>query len=139
MMKIYSNVNGKLLHIVWRLADFSDGRQDIIDNSQFLQCSALKMPEGRTFKPHMHIWHEGSERMIAQESWVVISGKVQVIFYDLDDKIISRVELEAGDACFTLFGGHNYLVMGDALVYEFKTGPYRGRVFDKIFIDELSL
>ena len=43
--------------------------------------------------------------------------------------------LNVGDASFTLEGGHNYEILEDnTLVYEYKTGPYEGQEFDKIFI-----
>ena len=35
------------------------------------------MEEGKTFKPHKHIWKNRTRDVIAQESWVVIQGKVK--------------------------------------------------------------
>lgn len=137
MEKIYSKIEPtKLLHIIVRKEDFVDGRQDIVDGDQFIQCSMLKLESGKTFKPHKHIWKERTRNVIAQESWMVIQGSVQPIFYDLDDTIIEvDVILKAGDASFTLEGGHNYLILeDDTMVYEYKTGPYEGQEYDKKFI-----
>ena len=54
---------------------------------------------------------------------------------DIDDKIIATPILEAGDASFTLEGGHTYEILEDnTIVYEYKTGPYEGQEFDKEFI-----
>ena len=40
------------------------------------------------------------------------------------------------DASFTLYGGHNYLFLEDnTIVYEYKTGPYKGQSMDKVFLD----
>jgi len=45
--------------------------------------------------------------------------------------------LKAGDASFTLGGGHNYLILeDDTIVYEYKTGPYEGQKNDKVFLEE---
>ena len=139
MEKIYSKINpSKLLHIVVRKEDFVDGRQDIVDGDQFIQCSILKLDNGKTFRPHKHIWKERTRNVIAQESWVVIQGSVQPTFYDLDDTPLEvDIVLKSGDASFTLEGGHNYLILEEGTtVYEYKTGPYEGQSLDKVFIGD---
>lgn len=137
----YSQLDStKLLHIIHRLKDLQDRaetRFDIVDGSNFIQCSSLKMDNGKTFKPHKHIRKTRTEEKIAQESWIVIKGRVKCIFYDLDDRILATTILEAGDASFTLEGGHNYEILEDGtLVYEYKTGPYEGQALDKVFITD---
>lgn len=136
MEKIYSRLQPeKLLHIIVRKEDMKPGREDIVSEENFIQCSMLNMREGKTFKPHRHIWKERTRNVIAQESWVVIQGSVKCIFYDLDDTIIAEPILYPGDSSFTLEGGHNYLILEDeTLVYEYKTGPYEGQELDKKFI-----
>ena len=136
MIKYYSKIDPtKLLHMVVKKEDLSPGRVDIVPEEHFIQCSHLNMEMGKTFKPHKHIWKERTRNVIAQESWIVIQGKVKCIFYDLDDSIIAEPILEPGDTSFTLEGGHNYLILEDnTLVYEYKTGPYEGQKLDKIFL-----
>ena len=138
MERIYSKIDNRLLHIVNRLEDIT-GRNDIIPSNNFIQCATLKMEKGKTFDPHKHIVkNRHHPEQIAQESWVVIKGSVKCTFYDLDDTIISNdTILKAGDASFTLYGGHTYEILEeDTLVYEYKTGPYEGQKLDKTFIDE---
>ena len=115
--------------------DFTNERTDLVDANQFIQCSFLKMNEGKTFRPHKHIWKNPSfEQMIAQESWVVIRGSVKVHFFDREMKPLETHILKAGDASFTLQGGHTYEILeDDTLVYEYKTGPYEGQAKDKVF------
>ena len=140
MEMIYSKaLPGKLLHVIKRLSDIESQkllREDIIPEDNFLQCSSLRLKAERTFKPHKHIFKDRHHpRMIAQESWVVIRGSVLCTLYDLDDTIIANCILYAGDASFTLYGGHTYLILeDDTIVYEYKTGPYEGQEFDKTFI-----
>ena len=140
MKKIYSKVEPTtLLHIINRL-DEIDGRTDIAPENQFLQLATLKMEKGKTFQPHKHIWKLGEEKCIAQESWVVIKGSVKVIMYDLDDKVISTPILYPGDCSMTFQGGHNYEILEeDTVVYEYKTGPYKGQENDKVFIKKSSV
>jgi len=138
MKKIYSKVQeNKLLHIINRLSDI-EGRKDIVSEENFIQCATLKMEKGKTFPPHKHIIKDRHyPEQIAQESWVVIKGKVKCKFYDLDDTIIAEPILKAGDASFTLYGGHTYEILeDDTIVYEYKTGPYEGQELDKTFIDD---
>ena len=135
MKKIYSKVNPeKLLHIVLRKHDVKKERMNIIEDEHFLQLAAMLLPAGKTFKPHKHIYHQKTTT-IAQESWVVIEGSVKAYLYDLDDVVIETPVLESGDVSITLYGGHTYEILEeDTLVYEYKTGPYLGQQFDKVFL-----
>ena len=143
MKKIYSKVEpNKLLHIIHRADEFytiEDGhRRDVVGEKEFIQLSALNMNNGHTFKPHKHIWKSGEKECIAQESWVVIKGSVECVFFDLDDKVLDKPILYPGDCSVTLGGGHTYRILKDeTLVYEYKTGPYKGVENDKEFLDEL--
>tara|TARA_B100000902_G_C27272799_1_gene897216 strand:+ start:796 stop:1212 length:417 start_codon:yes stop_codon:yes gene_type:complete len=137
MEKIYSKVEPtKLLHVINRLSDIT-GRNDIIPEDNFIQCATLKMEKNKTFPPHKHITKDRHyPEQIAQESWVVIKGKVKCKFYDIDDTLIAEPILEPGDASFTLQGGHTYEILEeDTIVYEYKTGPYEGQTLDKVFIN----
>jgi len=137
MNKIYSKVKpGKLLHIINRMTDTA-GRIDIVPVENFIQCSHLKMKKNKTFPAHKHITKERYyKEQIAQESWIVVKGRVRCILYDIDDTIIATPILEAGDASFTLYGGHTYEILEeDTVVYEYKTGPYEGQKLDKVMIE----
>ena len=138
MERIYSKIDNRLLHIINRLEDIT-GRNDVIPENNFIQCATLKMKKGKTFDPHKHITkNRHYPEQIAQESWIVIKGSVKCILYDLDDTIISEPVLYPGDASFTLEGGHTYTILeDDTLVYEYKTGPYKGQKLDKEFLDEV--
>jgi len=143
MKKIYSKQEPeKLLHIICRRDALGlhnepeGGRIDIAPENEFLQVAAIQMNAGKTFKPHRHIWKDGEKSVIAQESWVVISGSVRVTLYDLDDSILMEEHLTPGDLSMTFEGGHNYKATeSNTFVYEFKTGPYKGIENDKTFIE----
>ena len=137
MKKIYSNVDPNvLLHVILRKEDVKTQRINVIDDSEFLQLAAMNLPNGKTFLPHKHVYCEKTTT-IAQESWVIIEGKVKAILYDLDDEIISEEILNQGDCSITLYGGHNYEILeDDTIVYEYKTGPYLGIELDKEIIGE---
>jgi len=138
MENIYSKIDkNKLLHVIVRKEDLTKGRVEVVPENNFIQCALLNMDEGKTFKPHKHIWKERTRNVIAQESWIVIAGSVKCTLYDIDDQIISEPILYPGDVSFTLEGGHTYSILeNDTLVYEYKTGPYEGQQLDKTFINE---
>ncbi len=136
MEKIYSKIQpDKLLHMVYRKADFVEGRVNAVEDENFLQCALLNLKTGHTFKPHRHIFKSVGQ-VFPQESWVVLKGRVKCIFYDIrGNKPIAEPILEEGDVSFSLTGGgHNYLILEDAVVTEFKCGPYYGIQQDKVFI-----
>jgi len=55
---------------------------------------------------------------------------------DTDGVTLSKPVLKQGDCSVTLGGGHTYLILeDDTLVYEYKTGPYKGQKNDKVFLD----
>lgn len=136
MYKIYSKQDpSKLLHLINRLEEI-DGRTDVADDEQFLQLATLRMSKGKTFRPHQHIWKPSPrEQVIAQESWVVIKGSVEVSFYDTTGELLEKHIINVGDCSMTFEGGHTYLILeDDTVVYEYKTGPYQGQANDKVFI-----
>jgi cupin fold WbuC family metalloprotein len=136
MEQVYSQVDPTLLcHQVIRLNDIQN-RHNVSEDNQFLQLATLRMNSGHTFQPHQHIYRPTPvTEIIAQESWVVIQGCVQVMFYDIDGALLHTVVLNAGDASMTFRGGHNYLILkDDTVVYEYKTGPYQGQALDKVFL-----
>ena len=146
MQLIYSKiVTSKLLHLVHKLEDISSepidkglARINVVPDEEFLQLATLKMDKGKTFKPHKHIYKKGEQKVIAQESWIVVKGKVKVIMYDLDDTIIDEVILKEGDCSMTFYGGHNYVIQeNNTIVYEYKTGPYEGINNDKVILNEI--
>ena len=135
-MNIYSRIEPtQILHIITRKSDIKQGRTDLVEPDQFIQCATLRQQNGKTFEPHRHVMQMRNHVYIPQESWVVISGLVKVTLYDLDNTVLHTDMLEPGDCSITLQGGHNYLfVAPDSIVYEFKTGPYLGQQHDKVFI-----
>lgn len=143
MELIYSQIETeKLLHIIYRSSDFDKinkgERHNVVNPNEFIQMSALRLKDNQTFEPHRHVWKSGEKNVIAQESWVVIRGKVKCSFYDINNKLLSTPILNQGDCSITLFGGHTYTILkDDTLVYEYKTGPYKGQKFDKELLSEI--
>lgn len=136
MKYIYSKVDPeKLLHIINKLDDIIE-RTNIVPDYQFLQLATLRMEKGKTFRPHQHIWKNSpTDKIIAQESWIVVKGSVKVYMYDIDGTLLTTEIINQGDCSMTFEGGHTYeSLKDDTVVYEYKTGPYTGIENDKVFI-----
>ena len=58
-MKIYSKLYPKkLLHFINRFKEIKDERHNLISDDNFIQCAAMSLPKGKTFKPHKHFERE---------------------------------------------------------------------------------
>ena len=109
-------------------------RVNISPENESLQVSHIVLNLDQTFKAHKHVIFERN-MPIAQESWVVIKGKVKVFYYDIDDKLLITRDMIPGDCTMTYRGGHNYKSLEEnTIVYEFKTGPYFGVEKDKVLL-----
>jgi len=137
MIEIRSKINNRLLHMVYRADDLTEQREDVAPEDQFIQVSALDLKSGKTFRPHRHIWKDAPrDKVVAQESWCIMKGRVIGHFYDLNDELLDEIELNEGDISLTFEGGHTYTILDDAKVYEYKTGPYQGVELDKVFLND---
>jgi hypothetical protein len=133
--------SGVLLHEILRPTKRDSqilelNRIDFSDPKEFLQGAIIEMPANHSFRAHVHLERERSfSNLRAQESWVVLMGQVEVDYFtDSGDFIVTEI-LGAGDITISFRGGHGYRTLtSDALVYEFKSGPYEGLEIDKKFI-----
>ena len=135
MKEIKSNIDNSVLHIIHRANDSGSFRKELVPSTEFIQCSIINGNQDQKFRPHHHLYKEiDFSKIIAQESWVVIKGAVQVTYYDKDNSKITSEVLREGDITITLYGGHEYEILeDDTLIYEFKTGPYFGPEKDKTY------
>jgi hypothetical protein len=133
-----------LLHIRFEFGELlnqDSPRIDLSQDEEFLQISSLRIEKNKSFNAHKHLPKKTDfENYTAQESWVVISGKILVTYFDVDDSFLCNKTIGQGDVSITFRGGHSYQAIdGEALVYEFKSGPYRGATADKSPINFPSL
>lgn len=131
-MKIFSKIHPQILVASCVLnKDISDYRNDLSPAEEFLQVSARNLKLGIKVNAHKHNpQHRKAD--LTQEAWIIISGKLKAVLYDLDDSFLAEITMGAGD-CIVLFrGGHSLEVLeDDTKFYEFKNGPYNGIESDK--------
>tara|TARA_B100000242_G_scaffold221542_1_gene162491 strand:+ start:310 stop:726 length:417 start_codon:yes stop_codon:yes gene_type:complete len=128
MFKVYSKLKKKkLLHIFFRFKKKS-GIKNLTPPNEFLQVSVIGFNEKKIISSHKHLQHDKviGKRQI-QESWVLIKGKAKITYFDTNKKILRNFIMRQGDISITFFGGHKLEIMTKgSILYEYKTGPYKG-------------
>ena len=125
MKNIFSKKKKILLHCIHFKTDFKS-RINITEDYQPLQISSMTLDKNNTFKPH---YHKKTKKInnSTQECWIVIEGKIEATYYDIDNTIIETCILNVGDCSITLNGAHVLKPLTDTTkLYEIKNGPYLG-------------
>ena len=132
MKRIYSNIDpSKLILTEIRRTDLADYRVDLSPAEEFLQVSGRKISKDIKVGAHKHLPIDRNTD-ITQEAWIVLSGSIRGVFYDLNSEILYETILKYGDCVVLYRGGHSLEVLEDnTLFYEIKTGPYFGLEADK--------
>ncbi len=138
MHKIYSKVKPEqLIHVIWKMGDGESQKMNfMVPDDECLQVAAgVKFPKGHTFSgAHRHLPHHRTTQK-TQEAFIVTDGSVELTMYDLDNRVMGKEVLNAGDCYVYLDGGHALKILSEmAHFYEIKNGPYLGRDKDKEFI-----
>jgi cupin fold WbuC family metalloprotein len=139
-LEILDPKDSSLLHRVVFLSEFQETEELLRANfsaeNSFLQVALIQIPQHHDFKPHVHLERERSfHNLRAQESWVIIKGEVQVDYFSESGDFLETHTLQEGDCSISFKGGHGYRTLSkEAVVYEFKNGPYEGVSVDKKFI-----
>ncbi len=126
-MEIYSKQNTDLLlHVIYSIQNDHKNRCDLTHENEFLQVAVLRPDKGRQFDAHKHLYKDSDNtNIMTQESIIVISGRVLVSLFDIDDSLLLKHTLSSGDCLVTLYGGHSFEILdNETVIYEHKTGPY---------------
>ncbi|MBU0760457.1 MAG: hypothetical protein KJ600_00975 [Nanoarchaeota archaeon] len=131
MEPIYSRTNlGELVHVIQRGRDITQRREDFASEGEPLQAAAIRLTQGESVQAHRHM---KMSRLIesTQEMVVVISGTIEVDFYDINGLPIKREVLKGGDCYVTYRGGHSVKALEESKLLEVKNGPYLGKDKDQ--------
>ena len=131
MKSTYSNIDGTLICTHIYKEDINEYRTDLSPEKEILQGCARKLKNDIFVPPHRHFPVERST-IGTQESWIIIDGKVLATVYDIDNSLLSEIELPSGSCILFFNGGHSLRVLeNNTFFYEFKNGPYYGFDTDK--------
>ena len=128
MFKIYSKIKKKkLLHTFFKSKNFK-GRQNLSPNNEFLQASVINFTSKKVINSNHHLKHEiSNKKRTIQESWILIKGEAKITYFDVNKKKLKSFTMRPGDISITYYGGHELkIIKKNSLLYEYKTGPYKG-------------
>jgi hypothetical protein len=112
-------------------ADWGDGLSFFSQDSEFIQVGAWHYDQGKILLAHIH---NEVPRIVSRtyETLYIVSGRILVQIYTLQEEIVDAFEVSAGDILILLECGHGYHVLeADTRVLEVKNGPYLGAEVDR--------
>jgi hypothetical protein len=124
--------NGDLIAlIIDTTEDFRAGSNFISDQAWPLQLGLLAHPKGYAIPGHIHFDRETSGKAPTQEFLLLLSGRVDVDFYDPQGVLFRTETLAPGEALLQVQGGHGFSFREPSRLVELKLGPYLGKDKDK--------
>ena len=118
--------------------DFTDGINFVSAAEWPFQLGLLMHKSGHTIAPHRHTAQPGRVIAQTQEFLLVVSGTMEVDFFDVDGQWFDTQRLTSGEALLHIQGGHGFRFMEKTRVLELKQGPYLGKDKEKEMIGTVS-
>lgn len=115
--------------------DFQPGAKFVSEADWPLQVGLMTLPSGHAIAAHAHLLREGPQVQSAQEFLFVVSGKIEVDFFDETGRRFQTETLQQGQALFHIQGGHAFRFLEPTRLIEVKSGPYLGREKDKVLLE----
>ncbi|HEV2490512.1 MAG TPA: hypothetical protein VGT03_11930 [Candidatus Acidoferrales bacterium] len=115
--------------------DFQPGAKFVSEREWALQVGLLALPSGHTIPAHAHLLRDGPKDQLIQELLFVVSGKMEVDFFDKAGQLFGTETLRQGEILFHIRGGHAFRFLEPTRLIEVKSGPYLGREKDKVLLE----
>ena len=130
-MKIYDKSNN-LISIYKRFDEILDSKEFLTEHDNEFQFGTFNLSQGEIIEKHIH---NKQERIVSQtsEGIVVLSGTLEINFFDEDENFIEKIKLNQGDSVLIISGGHGINILDDCKFIEFKQGPYIAEIDKKHF------
>lgn len=130
--------NNKTYALVLSVDDFRPGVRFVSEPEWALQVGLLMPPAGHAIDAHVHLPHNGREVRLTQEFLFVISGSMEVDFFNEPSQRFHTETVRQGEALFHIQGGHAFRFPEETRLLEVKSGPYFGHEKDKVFLHSSS-
>ena len=123
----YSKIKNKPLFMIERFSKKKiNKRYDLTSEDSFLQVCYLNLQKGASVKPHLHL-KNSKKTTKSSEAWIVISGSIEVTFFDVDKSKVYKSTLKKGDISILFNGGHSFKSLSkNTKIFEINNGPYLG-------------
>ena len=108
--------------------------QFLTEHGEPLQVAVSHYGNGFSCKRH---YHPARQRPgfngPTQEVWLILSGSMEVSFWDTTDQFAGSYLLGKGDLVIVRLGSHSLIATSDASMVEVKQGPYDPAA-DKVYL-----
>ena len=114
-----------LIAMIFPMANQGTPVQYIGNEETYLQVGLMHRGSQDPVRAHKH---NEITRMIprTQEVLILLTGSMNISFFDLQDNPIETVNVVAGHICLLLQGGHGIDFLEDSELIEVKQGPHIG-------------
>ena len=119
-------IAGGLLCAIIVRAEYREPGVHFLTSEQLPQQLAfMRHPRGKMIEPHVHN-PVPREVKFTQEVLLIRKGRLQVDFYDADQRYLESRVLGPNDLVLLIRGGHGFEVLEEVEMIEVKQGPYVG-------------
>lgn len=115
--------------------DFRPGARFVSEPEWGLQVGLLSFYVGHAIAAHAHLLRDSPKIQPTQEFLYVVSGKMEVDFFDEAGQRFHTETLQQGEILFHIRGGHAFRFIEATRLIEVKSGPYLGREKDKVLLE----
>lgn len=123
--------NEKIICIIYRDDDWTEGLNFITPDSLFVQVGSWWYQKGKELDAHEHKDFERTANRTMEMTYIK-SGSMKVDLYDEDRNLFDSLVLYQGDLAVFAYGGHGYTILEDnTKVIEAKNGPFINVETDK--------
>lgn len=127
--------DNKAYALILSAGDFQPGAKFVSEADWPLQVGLMTLPSGHVIAAHTHLLRDGPKVQPTQEFLFVVSGKMEVDFFDEAGQYFRTEVLQQGSALFHIRGGHAFRFLEPTRLIEVKSGPYLGREKDKVLLE----
>ncbi|MFA6570658.1 MAG: hypothetical protein WCT77_05415 [Bacteroidota bacterium] len=124
----------KTIAMVFRNDIPVDGVKFFTDELNPFQIGFHNRKKGVALTPHIHKISKPIIISSIQELLFVLTGKIMVILYSKQGKVVAKKTINKGESILLLEEGHGIIFLTKSKIFEVKQGPYPGTTHAKIFL-----
>ena len=113
--------------------DYESGAHFLSKPKEKLQFAVFNLPSGEILNRHIHKKRQRRGFYPTHEFFIVMNGKIEVMFYTEERVVLKRMALSQGDFYCHYSGGHGFkVILPNTVFIEVKHGPFSTVEADKI-------
>ena len=128
--KVDIHHEGHLVASIIKLKNLEEGLSFFTNDNSYIQFGTWNYKKGKVLDAHFHNTFDRNSTQ-TQEAVVILKGKVECKLYDMNKNLISSHILKKNSVMLQYKFIHEYKILKNSIVLEFKNGPYFGPEVDR--------